>query len=283
MEEASAILSEQQDEEQNPDVDPIVPQPVDYSALSVKQLEQEAKKQRTHVQKDAFIAQLLALLSRQSAASDGASKTSAADKPAEPAPSSEKTFVVEDVSKFKRKHDGVEQVLVKWKGFPIEEMTWEARTDELTRSNVGGSFFQPSDTSYKKFCERVGIDAPCKAIGKKDKARCKEQKAAQGEPDDMCTSSETTTTDEESEEVEESETTEEGSDKVKEDEKEEGEKEEGEKEEESEGEEEEEEEESKEKEESEGEQKSQKGQKFAEIPTPSVSDDEKVTVESVTE
>ena len=156
--------------------------------LSREELTAEKKKYKTHKQKDAFIETLISALMQ---AQSKTMKEEIKDKESvssleEAAPTTEKkanasqenAYVVEDVSKFKRSKDGIEQVLVKWKNYPIEEMTWENKTDTLTRSNVGGTFFQASDTSYKKFCERVGLlDGSCAKIQEKDKKDCEKRNA----------------------------------------------------------------------------------------------------------
>ena len=169
MEEASEML-----EEPLEPVSAVKQEERNYRALSHAELMEEKKKFKTHKQKDEFIQRLIdALASSDATVSKPEAKTT--EKSAMPAGA----FVVEDVSKFKRSKDGVEQVLVKWKDYPIEEMTWENKTDELTRSNVGGSFFQASDTSYKKFCERVGLTntQSCASIESKDKENCKKRNA----------------------------------------------------------------------------------------------------------
>ncbi len=199
MEEASELLDEP--------VTPVVTvKKVDYSKMTRDDLLEAKKKFKTHKQKDAFIQDLIdSLTGVQSVVEKTPKKTETvvADVPAG-------AFVVEDVSKFKRSKDGVEQVLVKWKDYPIEEMTWENKTDELSRSNVGGSFFQPGDTSYKKFCERVGISTgkeTCAAIEEKDKADCKKRnsKKSADEQQEDCSASSVVLIDDESESADEPE------------------------------------------------------------------------------
>lgn len=184
IEAASEILEEP--------VEAIVPQKVtmDYSGMSREDLLAAKKKYKTHKQKDAFIDDLIDAL------------TGTVSKPAPEAVTevvaavvvaSAGKFIVEDVSKFKRTKDGVEQVLVKWKDFPLEQMTWETKTDELSRSNVSGSFFQSGDTSYKKFCERVGLvtGEACAKIEEKDKTDCakRNSKKSAGEKQEDCSAS----------------------------------------------------------------------------------------------
>lgn len=199
IEAASEILEEP--------VETVVPEKVtfDYSGMSREDLLAAKKKYKTHKQKDAFIEGLIDALT---GTVSKPAKMPVADVVAEVVVAPAGKFIVEDVSKFKRSKNGVEQVLVKWKDYPLEQMTWETKTDELSRSKVSGSFFQSSDTSYKKFCERVGLTTAeaCSKIEEKDKTDCAKRnskKSADEEQEDCSASVTFSDADEEDSPVEE--------------------------------------------------------------------------------
>jgi len=177
--EAEAIISDA------PEVKPMA----DYHAMTAEELFQEAKRFKTHAQKDKFIATLIEHLAGKKESKADAKKAEAKKDEKEDVKEnvkeekkSEKTFVVEDVSPFTRKRAGVVEVLVKWKGYGVDEMTWEEKKASLTRPS-DNRFFVADDKSYKKFCERMQANdqEACKTIEKKD---CKKRNKAKGKKEE---------------------------------------------------------------------------------------------------
>jgi len=151
--EASAILSDFV--EQQP---PKTPAGDDFATMMIADLRKAFSSMKTHAEKDTFIGQLLDRLEFGSADSTAEKRQQLSEENLDDKDVANDAagYVVEDVSPFVKSIDKVKHVLVKWKGYPPEENTWEPRTKELTRAAVKGDFYKSTDTSYKKFCERIG-------------------------------------------------------------------------------------------------------------------------------